>query len=196
MYTSSSKNSVAFILILVGSFAFGLFGLVSALAESKDYSFLFFTSVSSAMTALIFFCFSKFNGDKAIDIFLENSNDQTVLGCNLLLSLFRMSTFLLILAFVYLENKMVGVGIYEIYPLITVFLSYFFFPKEKDDVKSLLIFVPIILFSVFLVFWGGELSSSNSSNFAFNKNNILGLTIVIVATFFAAANTSLGPHII
>ena len=192
----AGRASSAVLLVLLGSIAFGFFGLISAYAEKYDFSFLLFTSVSSAITFAIFGSYHLFSGRTVKTTISENTENPRVLFYNLLLTLFRLSTFLLIPAFSYFDNKMIGVGIYEAYPVLTVLLGYIFFPKEDDNTFQFLLFSPFILFGILLIFGGGDNNFEFIQNLQNNTRSWIGFALVATATLFAAANTILGPQVL
>lgn len=191
-------ESSAALLILLGSIAFGFFGLISAYAEKYDFSFLLFTAISSAITVVIFGACARVRGQGVKSIYAENTNNSKVIFYNILMTVFRFSTFLLIPAFSYIENKMVGVGIYEAYPVLTVFLGFVFFPKKEDSISQFLVFTPFILLGILLIFGGGEggFESFGNARSIGDSGSYFGLALIVIATVFAAANTVLGPQVL
>ena len=193
------NNTVAFTLITVAALFWGGFGLIAAKAQVSQIPPLLFTLLSTFFATLIVYLYcllNKIQIRKAFAYCFSKKEFKLLFFYRILVSL---NIFVTVAGYHFLSNKIVGLAITEINPLIAVILSYYFFSDDYLK-KTTNIYYNLIL--IFCAVSGVLILLSHETNmltfaqdFNFNQQNIYGILLTLIGSILIGYTTILGPKI-
>ena len=193
------NNTVAFGLIVIAAMLWGAFGLLSSQAQSNGISPLLFTLLATffATVASYIYCLvKKINIKKAVTHSFKNKDFKRLFFYRMLVSFNILVT---VAGFHFLSNKIIGVAISEINPLIAVMLSHYFFTDKDKTNKNNLFYTWLLIFLSLLgvlILLLHEISIGNFiEDVKSNQNNVWGILLTFLGAILIGFTTILGPKI-
>ncbi len=178
------NNTVAFVVVLAAAISWGSFSPMVSYIQVKFLPSLAFAFISVFFAALITLFLAIVLKIKFRDILNELLTKKAKKARSYLLmrGLSSYNLIILIMGFYLLENKIVGIIIYELYPIVTVFLSYFYYKDYQGKNIWYVITVIVVSTSALVLFLLKQKNIETPSDLFYflKQENSLGLLCVFI----------------
>ncbi len=183
------NNTIAFFAILIAASSWGAFSPVVSYIQVKFSAPLVFTSISVFFAAFITFSIALLFKIKTKDVIkkLLGKRAKTARRYLLMRGIFFYNLIFLIIGFHLLQNKIIGIIIYELYPIMTVFLSYRYYKDyEQKNIWYVLAIIAVAAAALILFLLSKENTTSVNLLDFLKTESIWGLIFVFMGAIFNA----------
>ncbi len=183
------NNTVAFFAVLIAAISWGSFSAMVSYIQIKFLSPLVFTLISVFFAAFITFSIILTFKIKFKDVIrkLLSKKAKTARHYLLMRGIFFYNLIFLIIGFYLLENKIIGIIIYELYPIMTVFLSYRYYKDyEQKNIWYVLTIIGIAASALILFLLTSENTATIDLLNFIKEESIWGLIFVFMGAIFNA----------
>jgi drug/metabolite transporter (DMT)-like permease len=200
-YFEQKNNSLAFLLIAIAATLWGAFGLISSLAQVKEIPWMLFTLFATFFATIVPAIYLKIKKVDIEESFIECLKIEEFKRLLFFRMMVSFNILVTVAAFHFLSNKIVGVVIMEINPLIAIILAHYFFTdedyeKDKESNSYFSWVLVLIAISGVIMALVNEINLSELYTQISNQDfsdNAIGIFLSFLGAILVGYTTVLGP---